>query len=506
MATLLDYLRHNLATFDEEPFNSLDAAVLSQAVMVRGLGVVPSLENHRNHPKFPAAPAHFSDLLQAEHFDTMFTGLDPVALKENLFALAASPRFRTLAIQDYCSVFDQDDEVQFAAITYRWKNQFAFIAYRGTDTSRTGWKENFNLLYHDAIPSQEKAAWYLETCAPLLPQRLYLGGHSKGGNLAEYAALTAPAALADRIEGVWLFDDPGFKEQLFSPEDYAPWTERMVKVVPQNSMVGMILESHAPLVAVPSSARGIGEHSVFTWEVKPRNSAPTLGPVLDAATSPSAGADKPVQSASPDASSLTTRAATDTPNLTTKGTTNHPSHPRRHPLLDYGSWQFATLPALPEPTRQFHENLSTLIAHYDEAARKEAVDALFRTLDASDAESSLDLFESLPRSLAILGSAARNADNRDLGTLLGVGAHFAGITASASAAQAVKGVASARKGLRETGRAISHGLSEAALTAQAVGLVVGEMLEESRVAAKGNHDEIAPDQSSAPKTPPNDAG
>ncbi len=501
MATLLDYLRHNLATFDEEPFNSLDAAILSQAVMVRGFGVVPSLENHRDHPKFPAAPAHFSDLLRAEYFDTMFTGLDPAALKENLFALAASPRFRTLAIQDYCSVFDQDDEVQFAAITYRWKNQFAFIAYRGTDTSRTGWKENFNLLYHDAIPSQKKAAWYLETCAPLLPQRLYVGGHSKGGNLAEYAALTAPAAVADRIEGVWLFDDPGFKEQLFSPEDYAPWTERMVKVVPQNSMVGMILESHAPLVAVPSSARGIGEHSVFTWEVEPLDATPTSASELanvQAASKPTTEADSSAPQAATTTAPNTSRAAAST-------VPDAPARPKGHPLLDYGSWQFSTLPALPEPTRQFHENLSTLISHYDEAARKEAVDALFRTLDASDAESSLDLFESLPRSLAILGSAARNADNRDLGTLLGVGAHFAGITASASAAQAVKGVASARKGLRETGRAISHGLSEAALTAQAVGLVVGEMLEESR-AAKGNHDEIAPDQNSTPQTRTDDAG
>ncbi|MCI8469802.1 MAG: DUF2974 domain-containing protein [Eggerthellaceae bacterium] len=277
MAYLLDYLDTAFSPFEDAPLNALDAAALTQFAMVRGGEVIPPLRERasfadvrtavRNALAPQGRPAHFRDLLRAEDFPVMFTGLDPDQIKRNLFALAASPRFRAMTARDYLSLFDRERETQFAAVTLVHRRSFAFIGFRGTDTSRTGWKEDFNMTFSAPVPAQEQAVRYLEAVAPHLPRRLYLGGHSKGGNLAEYAALKASPAVQKRIERVFILDGPGFKDGLFGPEDYAPVVDRMHKVVPEDSLVGMLLESAAPLRAVPSNAKGVAQHSVFTWEV-----------------------------------------------------------------------------------------------------------------------------------------------------------------------------------------------------------------------------------------------
>ncbi|MCI2240818.1 Mbeg1-like protein [Adlercreutzia faecimuris] len=277
MPYLLDYLDTQFATFEREPFNPLDAAALTQFAMVRGKGVIPALHERadfadvrtvvRNALGPRRRPAHFCDLLRAEDFPTMFTGLDPDRLKQNLFALAASPRFRAMTASAYLSLFDVERETQFAAVTLTYKRDFAFIGFRGTDTSRTGWKEDFNMTFSAPVPAQEQALRYLETMAPHLPRRIYLGGHSKGGNLAEYAALKASPAVQERLERVFILDGPGFKDGLFTAEDYAPVLGKLHKVVPESSLVGILLDSQAPLRVAPSSAKGIAQHSVFTWEV-----------------------------------------------------------------------------------------------------------------------------------------------------------------------------------------------------------------------------------------------
>ena len=141
----------------------------------------------------PARSAvRFADALRAELYPSMFTGLDPHRVKENLLALAASPRFRDMRVRDYLSLFDTDRQTQFAAMTFVHRKDFAYVGFRGTDTSFTGWRENFNMAYTAPVPAQEQAARYLQAVAPRAPKRVYVGGHSKGGNLAVYAALKAP--------------------------------------------------------------------------------------------------------------------------------------------------------------------------------------------------------------------------------------------------------------------------------------------------------------------------
>lgn len=274
---ILDYLGTEFASFEEKPFNPIDSTTLSQFCMVRAEGIVPPLRERKTFSTFGAVvknllsptghPAHFTDALRAERYEHMFSGLIPGRVKENMLAIAASPRFRDMTIRDYLSLFDTERQTQFAAMTFVYKKEFAYVGFRGTDTSITGWRENFNMAYTAPVPAQEQAARYLEAVAPHLPHRLFVGGHSKGANLALYAALRAPSSVQDRIERVYTHDGPGFKAGTFSPDDWRQLDGRIHRTVPQDSIIGMIMESHTPPHVVRSTERGLMQHSPFSWEV-----------------------------------------------------------------------------------------------------------------------------------------------------------------------------------------------------------------------------------------------
>lgn len=274
---ILDYLASEFASFDEKPFNPVDSAVLSQFCMVRADGIVPALRERKSFLGLGTAvqnllsptrgAVHFTDLLRAECYADMFTGLIPGRVKENLLAVAASPRFRDMVLRDYLSLFDTERQTQFAAVTFVYRKEFAYVGFRGTDTSVTGWRENFNMACAMPVPAQEQAARYLETVAPHLPKRLFVGGHSKGANLALYASLKAQPSVQDRIERVYAHDGPGFKAGTFTPSDWTRLDGRIHRTVPQESVVGMLMESHAEPRVVKSTEHGLMQHSPFTWEI-----------------------------------------------------------------------------------------------------------------------------------------------------------------------------------------------------------------------------------------------
>ncbi|WP_418739857.1 Mbeg1-like protein [Enorma sp.] len=305
MPYLFDYVEHELATFNQKPFGPVDAAVLSQACMIDGAGVVPepsALPSLIDRAVTLLAPdfrgVTFANLMRSELFEGMFTGLVPDDIRRLLMALAASPRYRDLRLCGYRSVFDEASHTQFAATTFTWRNAFSFVGFRGTDVSATGWRENFDMTYRDEVPAQKLAREYLEHMAPRLPGELHVGGHSKGGNLALYAALTCSAGACERISRVWCLDAPGFRAGRFAAEDFTrlalragaggdgaaagegsavgsdaavcavpPRACKVERIIPQDSLVGMLLECPVPARVVRSNVQGLMQHSVFTWEI-----------------------------------------------------------------------------------------------------------------------------------------------------------------------------------------------------------------------------------------------
>ena len=274
---LFDYLETALDDFDERPLGPVDSAALSQFCMVRGEGVIPAalwrgsaVEGLR---AWASRPARFSDLLRAERFDGLFCGLAPEGVKRELAALVASPRFRDLELRDYASRFDEAEHVQFSATTFVWRSpaghdhDFAYVGFRGTDDTFTGWRENFDMAVDPPVPAQRMAADYLASVARYLPRRLYVGGHSKGGNLATYAALRAPEDVRARIECVFDHDGPGSKSGFLDEKDFEPVRGLIHRTVPEESVVGMLMDTPIEPHVVRSRARGAEQHDVFTWEV-----------------------------------------------------------------------------------------------------------------------------------------------------------------------------------------------------------------------------------------------
>lgn len=270
---ILDYLATEFATFEEKPFGDVDALVLSEICMVRFDDIAPGLKEKslfadidtiiENLLSPKGQEVTFRDALRAELFGSMFTGLVPERTKALLIALAASPRFRDIVIRDYLSLFDTERQTQFAAMAFVHKREFAFLGFRGTDSSFTGWKEDFNMAFICPVPAQDQAVRYVEAAAPGLPKQLLLGGHSKGGNLAVFAAVNANPKVQARIEHVYDFDGPGFRPSVLAGEKYAGMAKRITKTVPVDSIVGMLMESHEEYRVVVSDAKGIDAHSGF---------------------------------------------------------------------------------------------------------------------------------------------------------------------------------------------------------------------------------------------------
>ena len=259
MSNLISYAREELDTFESRSFCSVDSLALSYLAYVE---LPEEMGAARTHEGMRVA-----ELYRAEYFDSYFPGLsNPESRVEMLSAVCASPRFRDVRICDYRKEFSEEAEMQFCAMTFLLPGNTVYIAYKGTDSSFVGWKEDFNLLFQCPVPSQTAAAKYLNEVAQKHEGTLYVGGHSKGGNLAVYAAAMCNQPIKDRITKVFSHDGPGFMDAFITSAMYQSVSERIEKTVPQLSIVGMLMEE-GEYEVVESHARGFMQHDPSTWSV-----------------------------------------------------------------------------------------------------------------------------------------------------------------------------------------------------------------------------------------------
>lgn len=280
---LLDYTASALDTFEQRPLAEADSLVFSQLAMVCFDGLVPPLPRPSQQRlrdlvrlrlqtcvrRRPPDSVPLAGLLRAERYGTMFTGLAARETKELLHAAAASPRFRDARAAYPRETFVEKPAEQFAAVAFSYKEAFSYVAFRGTDASFVGWRENFTMGYRWPSTGQAEALAYLEEVAPLLPGRLVVGGHSKGGNLAVYAAAACSPRVRDRIAAVYNHDGPGFRPEALDGTAYAEVAGRVHKSVPQESVVGVVLDDSNDFSVVRSAGRGIEQHGTFNWEIDP---------------------------------------------------------------------------------------------------------------------------------------------------------------------------------------------------------------------------------------------
>lgn len=264
MSNLLDYLiwRGDLP-MQAVPFQAVDSLVLCRLSYVSFDDLLQSEDE----------PVSIRQAAQAR-LQTLREGMTPLgkpvsAQDQQLLALlSGSERFAGWMIRRYVNELDAQEEKQFSAMTLQREDGFTYIAYRGTDNTLVGWKEDFNMSFRTPVPAQQAAVQYLVQTAAHTVHPLCLGGHSKGGNLAVYAASFCPPHIQARIVGVYNNDGPGFQQSTIEQPGYQAIKERVHTFVPQSSVIGMLMEHEEAYTVVHSTQVGLLQHDVYSWEVK----------------------------------------------------------------------------------------------------------------------------------------------------------------------------------------------------------------------------------------------
>ena len=264
MATVFDYLKwRGDLSFSRSPFNIVDAAILSKCSYLHFLEAAGPV------PEDSAVPLpRIRDILFSDGSDHTLGLVIPPQIFD-LFDLAASTkRFSAVRIFDMEDILDREKEIQFSAMTFELSSSLCVVTFRGTDDSIVGWKEDFNMAFEKSIPSQKLAAAYLHRILCTHPGNVILTGHSKGGNLAIFAAASCNAEERERIQTVYNFDGPGFKPDFLESEGYLSIVSRIRTAVPESSIIGCLFEQLGEKIYVVSSVKGgLRQHNLLTWQV-----------------------------------------------------------------------------------------------------------------------------------------------------------------------------------------------------------------------------------------------
>ncbi len=265
MGTLFDYLewRGDLR-FSEVELCEVDSLILSIISYINFDGIVPE-EWEDGSVTYLDAMRRYLKLYRGKPQPLgRFVPPETVAVAVRA---AKTKRYAGIRLSHYVHDIDDSEQKQFSALTFRITKDKYFLSYRGTDDTLVGWKENFNMSFMQPVPAQISALEYFERVWGDIKGKFYLGGHSKGGNLAVYAAVKASESPRQSILGVFNNDGPGFDREFIEGEDYLRMQERIRTIVPQSSVVGMLLEHEESYEVVKSNATGLLQHHGHTWEV-----------------------------------------------------------------------------------------------------------------------------------------------------------------------------------------------------------------------------------------------
>ena len=260
MEIIFDYL--DQVAYDsiyETPFNELDMLMLTEITYLPFDQIVSNqISPDCTCRLFEAAEKVPQDL-------SMLVTKNRLKLLEKA---ASSTRFKNIKLMGYVNDIDPDVQKQFAAMIFKIKPDSYVLTFRGTDDSIIGWKEDFHMTYMDQVPAQKTAVNYLRKAMDALPGQFILTGHSKGGNLASYAASQIEPEYQERIQIIYSYDAPGLNHSVITSQGYQTISDKIKRYIPQGSIVGMMLETPKQAQIVKSTAiGGLAQHDTFTWQI-----------------------------------------------------------------------------------------------------------------------------------------------------------------------------------------------------------------------------------------------
>lgn len=253
-------------TFAEKPFCEVDGLIFSHFSYFIYTGIVSTIEGNKPAVKL-------SDAAQKMDWNNFISVKWEIEKNRELFYKTAfSRRYRNTKLNFLAEELDNEKDMQFCAVTFMLGNGDVFISFRGTDDALVGWREDFDMAYRTPVEAQIRSTEYVNKVAELLARkrnlRLYLGGHSKGGNLAVYAAMTCKDSIKPRIGRIYNMDGPGFRPDFMEKLDYDGIKDKILKIVPDESFVGMLMEPKTDFELIKSSEIGLQQHICFSWSVE----------------------------------------------------------------------------------------------------------------------------------------------------------------------------------------------------------------------------------------------
>lgn len=260
MGNITDYVqKYGNASFAERPFSPEDALVLCRVSYFKFDGIVEKASENS---------VALTKLNDSKIKETMFEGLRDAKYDRVLFdAMVKSKRFSNIKLCMYVNRIEEENETQFSAVTFICSPKDILVVFRGTDESIVGWQEDLGLALKRPITGQKLSAKYINDVSGRLAGNFMVAGHSKGGNLAVYSSMMANENARSRISTVFCFDGPGFRKEFLEDNGYEKIEDRVIKIVPQSSLVGMILENRESRV-VRARGLGIGQHNPYSWVIK----------------------------------------------------------------------------------------------------------------------------------------------------------------------------------------------------------------------------------------------
>ena len=265
MANIFDYItwRGDLR-FTQSPLNPVDNIIFSQLAYLPLDGIAPGPDDDGSITVSRAAEIFNQKLLHDARIEQAIVFKEDPAL---LRAMGFSQRFGNCRLYGYVNLIDVERQVQFAAICVNTGDNADYVVYRGTDLTLIGWKEDFNMCFNEVVPAQIEAVHYLEKMAHKTNGPLRIGGHSKGGNLAIYAASQCSAKIQRRITDIYSNDAPGFHEKVIASDGFTEIKSRIHSFIPQESVVGLLLEHGNDHCVIKSAQTGLRQHELHSWEV-----------------------------------------------------------------------------------------------------------------------------------------------------------------------------------------------------------------------------------------------
>ena len=261
---LLDYLQwRNDVPLSVSPFNEVDNVIFSYLSYIDFRGLK---EDWKGFFDLKDLFRDFCEKYSLEEIKTTgeFTERAPLLLKE----MMEGERFSATKAGYYAEDFDKNQVKQFAALVFLLPDGRNYISFRGTDKTITGWKEDFLMSCQSETAGAKEAVAYFKKIAPVLEGELILGGHSKGGNFAMYAATFCEVEHKERIVQVYNNDGPGFREEVIQSPEFQELLPKIITIAPQSSIIGQLLSNPAKQHVIHSTAKGILQHDAMTWEAE----------------------------------------------------------------------------------------------------------------------------------------------------------------------------------------------------------------------------------------------